>query len=56
MRRRRVPHDEISLMLAHKPADVKKIALVYSPFDPTYCVNTIAAIDEHLSELRVTYV
>jgi integrase len=51
LRKRRVPSDEISIMLGHLPMDVKRIDLVYSPFDPDFCRNAVAAIDAYFEEL-----
>ena len=34
LRRRRVPSEEISIMLGHLPVGVQRVDLTYSPFDP----------------------
>ncbi|HEY0833322.1 MAG TPA: hypothetical protein VGE72_05375 [Azospirillum sp.] len=51
LRRRRVPSDEIAIMLGHKPVGVKSTTLVYSPYDPDYCVHAVAAIDAFCAEI-----
>jgi integrase len=52
LRRRRVPRDEISIMLGHLPVDENATTLLYSPHDPDYCINAKAAIDEYCAELN----
>lgn len=52
LRRRRVPADQISIMLGHRPVNVKRTDLVYSPFDPDYLTDAAAAIDEYFGELQ----
>lgn len=52
LRRRRVPTDEVSLMLGHRPADVSKTDLIYAPYDPDYCRAAARAIDKLFIELR----
>ena len=46
LRWKRVPADQISIMLGHTPIDVKRTDLIYSPYDPDYCRDAIATIDD----------
>jgi hypothetical protein len=52
LRRRRVPGDEIAIMLGHKPVYESDTTLIYSPYDPDYCKNAVKAIDEYCLELN----
>lgn len=52
LRRRRVPADQISILLGHRPVDVKRTDLVYSPFDPDYLTDAATAIDGYFRELQ----
>lgn len=52
LRARRVPSDQISIMLGHMPVNVKRTDLVYSPYDPDYCRAATDAIDDYMVELQ----
>ncbi len=45
LRRRRVPSDQIGIMLGHRPLTVKRTDLIYAPFEPGYCQEAKRAID-----------
>ncbi len=51
LRRRRVPGDEISLMLGHMPVGLNDTTAIYSPYDPDYCQTAAAAIDDYCTEV-----
>lgn len=51
MRRRRVPGEEISLMLGHQVAGAKTTQ-IYAPYDPSYCSNAVAAIEDYFHTLQ----
>ncbi len=52
LRRRRVPADQVSIMLGHRPPDTSKTDLIYAPYDPDYCRDAARAIDKLFIELR----
>lgn len=52
LRRRRVPNDEISIMLGHKVVGLNDTTGIYSPYDPDYCINAREAIDDVMNEMQ----
>ncbi|WP_084536600.1 tyrosine-type recombinase/integrase [Azospirillum halopraeferens] len=51
LRRRRVPVDEISVVLGHKQVSENDITGIYCPHDPDYCINAERAIDAYCQEV-----
>jgi len=51
LRRRRVPGDEISIMLGHLVVTENQTTGIYSPHDPDYCLTAKAALDDYLREV-----
>ena len=51
LRRRRVPPDEVSIMLGHLLTAENATTTRYSPHDPDYCVHARAAVDAYFQEL-----
>lgn len=45
LRRRRVPAEQISLMLGHRPMGVKRTDLIYAPYEPGFCREAKRAIE-----------
>jgi len=52
MRRRKVPADELSIMLGHIPKDSSRTSEIYAPYEPDYCRFAAAAIDAFLDAVR----
>lgn len=50
LRKRRVPAEQIELMLGHRRPDVT--TQIYAPYEPDYCADAAAAIDAYFRELR----
>jgi len=52
MRKRKVPKEQISLLLGHLPKDSDATTSIYAPYDPEYCSEAVAAIEAVMSEVR----
>jgi integrase len=52
MRKRQVPIEQISLFLGHQPKDSALTTSIYAPYEPTYCTEAVAAIENVMSEVR----
>lgn len=50
LRKRRVPAEQIELMLGHRRPDVT--TQIYAPYEPDYCRDAAAAIDAYFRDLR----
>lgn len=45
LRKRKVPGDQISVMLGHRPRDTSRTDLIYAPYEPGYCEDAAKALD-----------
>jgi integrase len=52
LRKRKVPLEEIQLMLGHLPQGSEATTSIYAPFEPDYCESAVAAIDAVMAEVR----
>jgi hypothetical protein len=52
MRKRRVPTEQISLVLGHLPKGSDATTSIYAPYDPDYCLEAAAAIEDVMREIR----
>jgi len=52
MRKRKVPKDQISIFLGHLPKDSDATTSIYAPYEPEYCSEAIAAIEDVMAEIR----
>ena len=52
MRKRKVPGDQISIFLGHLPKESDATTSIYAPYDPEYCSEAVAAIENVMSEIR----
>jgi hypothetical protein len=52
MRKRKVPKEQISIFLGHLPKDSDAITSIYAPYDPEYCSEAVAAIEDVMAEIR----
>lgn len=43
---KRVPRDQIGIMLGHRPLNTKRTDLIYAPFEPGYCREAVRAIQD----------
>jgi integrase len=50
LRKRRVPGEQIELMLGHRRPDAT--TQIYAPYAPDYCLDAAAAIDAYMAELQ----
>lgn len=50
LRKRRVPAEQIKLMLGHQLPD--ETTQIYAPYDPDYCREAAAAIDAYMADLQ----
>jgi integrase len=44
LRANKVPGDQVSVMLGHRPAGSSRTDLVYAPFEPGYCKDAVRAL------------
>jgi integrase len=51
LRQQRVPSEEISLMLGHKPKGVGRVTTVYAPYGPDYLREAAKCIDTYMLKL-----
>lgn len=52
LRRRRVPAEQIKMMLGHLPRGSDATTAIYAPYDPDYCLDAAAAIDAYWDEVK----
>ncbi len=52
MRKRKVPKEQISIFLGHLPKDSDATTSIYAPYDPEYCSEAVAAIEDVMAEIR----
>ena len=52
MRKRKVPKDQISIFLGHRPKDSDATTSIYAPYEPEYCAEAVAAIESVMVEVR----
>ena len=52
LRKRRVPGEQISLFLGHLPKNADATTSIYAPYDPEYCSEAVAAIEDVMTEIR----
>ena len=52
LRKRRVPTEQISIVLGHLPKGSAATTSIYAPFDPDYCLEAAAAIEDVMREVR----
>jgi hypothetical protein len=52
LRKRRVPTEQISLVLGHLPKGSDATTSIYAPYDPDYCIEAAAAIEDVMQEVR----
>jgi|GEM_PF-480938 len=52
MRKRKVPGDQISIFLGHLPKNSDATTSIYAPYEPEYCSEAIAAIEDVMTEIR----
>src|SRR3984957_21001611 len=52
MRKRKVPKEQISIFLGHLPKDSDATTSIYAPYDPEYCSEAAAAIEDVMAEIR----
>ena len=52
MRKRKVPGDQISIFLGHLPKESDATTSIYAPYDPEFCSEAVAAIENVMSEIR----
>ena len=52
MRKRKVPKEQISIFLGHLPKDSDATTSIYAPYDPEYCSEAVAAIEDVMKEVR----
>ena len=52
MRKRKVPKEQISIFLGHLPKDSDATTSIYAPYEPDYCSEAIAAIEDVMVEVR----
>ena len=52
MRKRKVPKEQISIFLGHLPKDLDATTSIYAPYDPEYCSEAVAAIEDVMKEVR----
>ena len=52
LRKRRVPTEQISLMLGHLPKGSDATTSIYAPYDPDYCSDAAVAIEAVMGEIR----
>lgn len=45
LRRRKVPGDQVAIMLGHRPVGTSRTDLVYAPYEPGYCEDAAKALD-----------
>ena len=50
--KRKVPKDQISIFLGHLPKDSDATTSIYAPYDPEYCSEAVAAIEDVMKEVR----
>jgi len=52
MRKRKVPKEQISIFLGHLPRESDTTTSIYAPYDPEYCSEAVAAIEDVMAEIR----
>jgi integrase len=52
MRKRKVPKEQISLFMGHLPKGSDATTSIYAPYEPDYCSEAVAAIEEVMAEVR----
>jgi hypothetical protein len=52
MRKRKVPKEQISIFLGHLPKESDATTSIYAPYDPEYCSEAIAAIEDVMADIR----
>jgi len=52
MRKRKVPKEQISIFLGHLPKESDATTSIYAPYDPEYCSEAVAAIEDVMAEMR----
>ena len=52
MRKRKVPGDQISIFLGHLPKESDATTSIYAPYNPEYCSDALAAIEDVMLEIR----
>jgi len=52
MRKRKVPGDQISIFLGHLPKGSDATTSIYAPYDPDYCSEALAAIEDVMVDIR----
>ena len=52
MRKRKVPGEQISIFLGHLPKGSDATTSIYAPYDPDYCSEALAAIEDVMADIR----
>jgi integrase len=52
MRKRKVPKEQISMFLGHLPKASDATTSIYAPYEPEYCSEAVAAIEDVMAEVR----
>lgn len=53
LRRRKVPGDQLSVMLGHRPDNASRTDLVYAPYEPGYCKEATQAVEGVFRDLML---
>jgi hypothetical protein len=51
MRRRKVPQDELSIIMGHRPRDSSQTSEIYAPYEADYCKAAAKAIDAFMRDV-----
>lgn len=49
LRARRVPTEEISVFLGHRPPEVTRSTVRYAPYNPDFLIRAVGAVDSYFS-------
>jgi len=52
MRKRSVPTEQISFFLGHLPKGSDATTAIYAPYEPDYCIQALAAIEDVMATVR----